>query len=217
MDTGSPWGGPGDLPPALALWLIGAGVRVVWNPPRTPQKNGKVERCQGVAQAWAEPGECADLGQLRERLHSVCRLQRERYPAVHGRSRIEAYPKLKEGGRPYDPADWSLDRVAQTLAQGRFVRRVDKAGQISLHRHTYRVGRQHAGKEVSVRFDAPRREWVIEDDRGEEVARRPSVEITPEAILALEVSHKDPSDLRRQRKGPAKPSGASPPALPCSA
>ena len=60
VDNGYPWGSPRDLPTELALWLIGLGVAVIWNPPAQPRKNPKVERCQGVAAAWAEPQACAD-------------------------------------------------------------------------------------------------------------------------------------------------------------
>ena len=39
----------------LALWLIGLGIEVIWNPPRCPQANGVVERSQGTGKRWAEP------------------------------------------------------------------------------------------------------------------------------------------------------------------
>ena len=36
IDNGAPWGSAGD-PTDLALWLIGLGVAMDWNPPRPPQ------------------------------------------------------------------------------------------------------------------------------------------------------------------------------------
>ena len=62
VDNGSPWGSWSDLPPPLALWLVGLGLRLLWNPPRRPQANGVVERSHGVAQAWAEPRRCGYFG-----------------------------------------------------------------------------------------------------------------------------------------------------------
>ena len=40
VDNGAPWGGRYDLPPDLALWLLGLGVELRWNPPRQPRYNG---------------------------------------------------------------------------------------------------------------------------------------------------------------------------------
>jgi hypothetical protein len=59
VDNGTPWGATGGLPTERALWLLGLGVRVLCNPPRRPQRNGVVERSQGVGQRWGEPHSCA--------------------------------------------------------------------------------------------------------------------------------------------------------------
>src|SRR6185437_10859102 len=54
FDNGYPWGSPRDLPPELALWLIGLGVEPISNPPGRPTCNPKVERCNGLTQQWGE-------------------------------------------------------------------------------------------------------------------------------------------------------------------
>ena len=50
--TGIPGGHRADLPTELALWLIGLGVAVIWNPPAQPH------RPQGRAhvKGWPPPG-----------------------------------------------------------------------------------------------------------------------------------------------------------------
>ena len=48
VDNGYPWGSSRDLPPELALWLIGLGVEPIWNPPAQPTRNPKVERSNGL-------------------------------------------------------------------------------------------------------------------------------------------------------------------------
>src|SRR5437879_4946564 len=55
LDNGLPWGGWNDLPTALALWLVGLGVDLLFNPPRQPQRNGVVEKSQDTGQRWCEP------------------------------------------------------------------------------------------------------------------------------------------------------------------
>ncbi len=102
VDNGNPWGSCGDLPTPLALWLIGLGVDVIWNPPRRPQDNGVVERSQGVAWNWAEPDRCHDAAKLQWRLDQEDRVQRECYPYGSFRSRLEAYPSLRHSGRLYN-------------------------------------------------------------------------------------------------------------------
>ncbi len=48
VDNGYPWASSRDLPPELALWLIGLGVEPIWNPPAQPTRNPKVERSNGL-------------------------------------------------------------------------------------------------------------------------------------------------------------------------
>ena len=64
VDNGTPWGSSGDFPTDLALWLIGADIEVIWIPPCRPDKNGVVERSQGVGKRWAEPSACATPTEL---------------------------------------------------------------------------------------------------------------------------------------------------------
>jgi hypothetical protein len=50
VDNGVLWGHPGDLPSALALWLIGLGTfGMHWNHARRPHENGQSERFNATA------------------------------------------------------------------------------------------------------------------------------------------------------------------------
>ena len=62
--NGSPWGATGELPTPFALWLAGLGLDVRHTPPRTPARNGVVQRSHQTAQRWAEPRGCKDVEQL---------------------------------------------------------------------------------------------------------------------------------------------------------
>jgi hypothetical protein len=164
VDNGHPWGSNKGPPPDLALWLIGLGVAVRWIPPGKPQVNGVIERDNGVMQQWADPSTSRTRGELQRWLNRECLVQRERYPAVAGMSRMEAYPDLRHTGRPYDPdregAQWDLARVDQVLASGVYYRRANAHGAIWLYGWERNLGRTHRGKEVSVRFDPGCRLWV---------------------------------------------------------
>lgn len=194
VDNGSPWGPGGDTPPALALWLIGLGVEVIWNRPRHAQDNGQVERSHGVIAQWAEPERCAGPQALQQHVDWAVEIQREKYPAIDGQSRAQAYPALLDGARAYDPAQeemvWDFERVCAFLARGVWSRRVSKVGRISLYNRDYRVGRPYARQDVRVRFDAASLQWLILDNQGNEIIRHTPKEISRERILALDVARR---------------------------
>jgi hypothetical protein len=204
LDNGHPWGPNSGLPPDLALWLIGLGIGIGWIPPGQPQKNGIVERHNGVIQMWAEPKTCRNRGELNRRLQREALIQRERYPSIAGMPRIQAYPDLRHSGRPYDPTKerqiWDLSRVDQLLAAGVYHRRANSRGLIYLYGWSRGLGRAHRGKEVSVRFDPTSREWVVSDHQGLELKRFPADELKRERILDLDVGHKRP-DQRPGTRG----------------
>ena len=52
VDNGAPWATWADLPPAFALWLIGLGIKMIWNHPHCPKENANVERCNGLIGTW---------------------------------------------------------------------------------------------------------------------------------------------------------------------
>ena len=204
VDNGHPWGLNSGLPPDLALWLIGLGVGLNWIPPGQPQKNGTIERDNGVMQQWADPATCRTRTELRVRLERECRVQRERYPSIGGMSRMEAYPGLQHSERPYDREQearmWDLSRVDQFLSAGVYYRRANARGAIWLYGLGRNLGRTHRGKEVCVRFDPSSRQWVVSDHQGQELKRLVADELSRERILSLKVGHQRP-DRKRPKRG----------------
>jgi len=203
LDNGHPWGSAGDLPPELALWLVGLGVVPDWNPARQPWLNPKVERANGVTQQWVEIQTCPDHATLEERLAWACRLQREWYPAVAGRSRIDAHPELTRVLRPYsvatEPTLWDLGRVDLFLAGRSWRRRADRYGTIWLYNRSHCLGRVHAGKEVLVRFDPDGRHWVVSAADDQPLVRFIAAELSRQRILDLDVSHHRPPRKKKPR------------------
>ena len=214
VDNGAPWGSRGDLPTDLACWLAGLAVAVACNRPRRPQDNGVVERGQGVGKRWAEPASCEAAAELQGRLDVVDRWQRERYPAVRGRTRMEMYPGLAHSGRPYDPArearDWELTRVRELMAAHLVLRRVDARGKLSVYNRPYAVGLAWAGQTVWVGFDPLVGAWTFQDEQGHEIRRQVAAELTREAVLAMEVTY------RRRGAHAAKPPDPIPAVKPTS-
>jgi hypothetical protein len=191
VDNGHPWGLNHGLPPDLALWLIGLGVDMAWIPPRKPRHNAKVERCNGVTQQWAEPSSCGSRSQLQEQLDRECLIQREQYPSIGGRPRIEAFPGLRQIERPYRVEEedrlWELSRVDRFLSRQVYYRRANARGAISVYGWEHGLGRVHRGKEVCVKFDISLHNWIVTDHEGQELRRLPAEELSRERIMALEV------------------------------
>lgn len=194
VDNGTPWGSAGDWPTDLALWLIGLGIGMVWNPPRRPQDNGVIERSQGTGKRWGEPATCADAQELQRRLDAMDRIQREVYPSIAGQSRWQAFPALRHSGRAYSAAwerrQWDLDLVLAHLADYSVARRVDRKGQVSVYNRNHYIGRRWSGQDIYVAFDPTDREWVFATAEGVQLRRKAAEEITRARVMKLQVSHR---------------------------
>lgn len=155
VDNGRPFGDPlrGGLPP-LALWLIGMGVDVVWNRPRTPQDNAKVERCQSTLATWTEFENVADGTELTKKLKEQAQFYnydfRDRRQG--NQTRIERFPDLVHSGRCYEQATFDSQRVADFIGKGSWQRTVSKVGQISMPGGRFSIGQRYAGQLVTVKF-----------------------------------------------------------------
>lgn len=84
--------------------------------------------------------------------------------------------------------NWQLQRVFDYLMSRLWLRRVDKAGQISFFSHAYSVGKAHVGKMVTIRLDAQTHEWIMESEQGQLLKRYAAQELTPERIFSFSLS-----------------------------
>jgi hypothetical protein len=192
VDNGDPWATRSDVPSALALWLVGLGVKVVLNRPYRSTDNGIVERGHGVLSKWVEAHQAHDDRALQKQLDWAVTMQRERYPACGGKTRLQAYPDLIQSNRPYRQSDephlWQFERVQAFLADFVWTRRVDKVGRVSIFSSAYSVGRAYVGQEVHIHLDSNTHQWVIETEQGQCLKRYACQEITPERIYAFDLS-----------------------------
>jgi hypothetical protein len=198
VDNGVPWGSQGDWPTDLALWLIGLGVDMIWNPARRPQDNGVVERSQGTGKRWGEPGTCKDAEELQRRLEAMDRIQREVYPSIGKASRCQAFPTLRQNDRLYskkwEKAEWRLQRVLDHMADEQAQRRVDCKGQVSIYGRSYYVGKKLKGQVVHVFLDPVDREWVFATPKGVQLIRKVAEQLTQENIQKLKVTNRRDSE-----------------------
>jgi hypothetical protein len=194
VDNGAPWGSWNDLPPQLALWVIGLGIEMHWNTPCRPQENGVIERSQGLATRWAEPKNCHTLPQFQKRVDHEDKLQRERLRLANGQSRMNAFPELKKPRRGYnyrwEQRHWDWAAVRQHLSTYVITRQVDCSGKIGLAGWKLYVGTVRKGQPVLVQFDPDQIAWIICKPDGELVRCIPA-RMTPKGIrtLKMQISH----------------------------
>ena len=193
VDNGAPWGSTSDLPSALALWLIGLGITLVWNPPNRPTANGKIERFNGLIDTWGDPRRCASWQAWQACITWLVQMQSAVYPSIQGQSRLQAFPALRsvDRARRYracrEAAEWHLDYVTQFLATLRCPRKVDSSGKISIYGHNYKVGKRFVRQIVWLRFDPTHSNWLVQDSGGVTVKHLPANEITADGIRNLRV------------------------------
>lgn len=165
---------------------------MLWNPPYRPQKNGVVERSQGVGKAWAEPQRCHSVAQLQQRVDHEDHLQREKYPSIAGQARLTAYPQLQHSGRVYNVAQeaalWDLARVGEHLSEYVWQRKIDGQGKLSLYDRSRHVGKWYARQQVVVHFDPQLWKWVVCDASGAQLRELPAEEISVENVVGLQIS-----------------------------
>jgi hypothetical protein len=164
VDNGEPLGDPtAQVTPALALWLIAMDVDMIWNKPRCPQQNGRVEKMQDTTARWAEVGQAANTTELQQRLDRVLAVQRGLYPVVRleGLTRIAAFPTLQIKGRPYRDEDFDILRVYARISKNLYTRKVSAGGQIKLFGVFYQIGHGRRHQWVQVRLTPDGTSWLV--------------------------------------------------------
>lgn len=171
IDNGLPLARPQqiDVPTLTELWWTGLGIEVIRNRPACPQQNGTVEGLQGICARWAQPQLCNSLQSLQKEVNEANRIQRHVFlvPKKKHQTRAALYPQLETNPRAYDPANFSMARVRETLAQRVWKRSVHTSGTIRFCGEVFYIGRQFAHLEVTITLDPINHLWLIRNTKGE--------------------------------------------------
>lgn len=195
VDNGQPWGTGSSVPSALALWLVGMGIEVIYGRPAQSRDNAVIERTHGVLDRWVAPSHQADIDTLQDQLEWAVQTQRERYRSAHHLTRAAVYPQLYTNPRSYrrqaHEAGWEMGKVACYLSRYIFQRKVEKQGQVTLFANSYSVGRAYARQTVSIVLDVETLEWVFRDESAMEITRHCSLELDYELIHNLRLAKRE--------------------------
>lgn len=168
VDNGEPFGSPkASCTTALAFWLIGHDIDVIWNKPRCPQMNGKVEKMQDTTARWAEIDQCASRTQLQQQLNSEIIVQREQFPVTRlkNATRLNVFPELETSRRPFQTERFDPQRVYRFLAPKIYVRKVSSCGRITHFGQPVHVGLAQKGQFVRLQFDPQHVAWNLFDNQ----------------------------------------------------
>lgn len=166
FDNGSPFGDPHrEITPLLALWLIGLGIKVIYNDPARPQQNAKVERHQGTLGNWVDPPSCKNYEHFQQRLDFAQNAQWKSYPTriLKGKTRLEVFEQLTHSGRHYSTREFNFNLVKAHLQQFTWVRKISSAGVTSIYHKNYQAGFSWKGKQTLVKYDPENHCWQFWD------------------------------------------------------
>jgi hypothetical protein len=193
VDNGEPFGDPtAHTTPALALWIIAIDVDMIWNKPRCPQQNGRVEKMQDTTARWAEVAQAPNAVALQQRLEQALSVQRSSYPVVrlNGKSRETAFPALQTSRRPYSIEDFNIQRVYTFLSKKLYTRKVSAGGQIKQFGVFYQVGHSKRHQWVQLRLTEDGRYWQVFADY-QLIKQLPADNLSAENVQNLTVFSKN--------------------------
>ena len=190
VDNGAPLGEPKHkIISSLALWLIGLGIEVIWNPPRSPRDNAKVERGQRTSKNWADIYQQSSYDELQCRLNEVCDFQRCQFRVrrLDYQTRAQAYPGLDQVANPYSDNSFDPNRIYSFLEKCSFARVVSKAGQIQIYGQQYYICTKRKYQTVHLHFQSTTKEWKVSDPQGLWLKQLPTTNFSPEKLWNLSV------------------------------
>ena len=187
-----------QFPSRLELFCAGLGVALVPTRPGHPTDHAAIERQHWTLDAILLGPSYSHLQAVQAALDRHLDDLNESFPSrakpCGGLPALVAYPQARHSGRPYNPtrewADFSLAGVDRLLAGWCWHRLVNrKTGQISFAGHNRLLGKQWAGKPVTLRFDPSDRSVVVYEPGtcpgavGPEIKRFPCSAFAKQTIL----------------------------------
>lgn len=162
VDNGEPLGSThSGITSALSLWLIAHDIDMIFNKPKCPQLNAKVERMQGTSARWAEVHKAKNLKDLQTRLEVESVFQREKFPVsrLNYQTRLQAFDELETSRRVFSEDSFDEKRVYQFLSKKIYARVVSKNGQIYQFGQRVSVGREYQHQAIGIKFDLHTCQW----------------------------------------------------------
>jgi hypothetical protein len=198
VDNGEPLGCPQhNTTLALALWLIGIDIDMIFNKPRCPQANAKVERMQDISARWVDLHKSKNIKQLQENLDREALVQRTLFPVsrLKNQTRITCFPELETSRRIFDENFFDEKRVYEYLSKKIYVRIVSTAGQITHFGQKVSIGLTYKHQAIEVKLDITKMLWAVYL-RGELIKELKTGNLSKENLQNLTVYFKELKNVK---------------------
>lgn len=144
---------------------------MIFNRPRRPTDNAKVERMQQTTKNWADIKNCSDKVNLQKQLDAAIENQRNCFKVsrLGRKTRLEVFPQINNNPiifintEEYEKQIFDIKKVYQAIAKWQFVRQVSKTGQFSLYGQNYYLDYKRAKCYIIIQLDIDTLKWNITD------------------------------------------------------
>jgi hypothetical protein len=136
---------------------------MIFNKPRCPQANAKVERMQDISARWADLHKASNIKELQESLDREALVQRTLFPVsrLKNQTRVTCFPELETSRRIFDENFFDEKRVYEYLSKKIYVRVVSTTGQIAHFGQRVSIGLKYKHQAVEVKLDTSKMKWAV--------------------------------------------------------
>lgn len=180
------------FPSLFTLWLVGLGVTHIVSRDKRPTDQSQVERTHRTLgdMVWKDVP-LDTLAQFQLALDNGRHRYNTQLPVqasdCQGRPPLTVYPYAQHSGRPFHPdREWLLfdmQRVDAYLARFVWTRKVTVKGEVTIHKHRFRVGVPYIGQTVSVRFIPDSRMFRFQAKDGTVISEKPVLGLNKQDII----------------------------------
>ena len=198
VDNGKPLGEPHRKSISeMALWMEGLGIQVIFNRPRRPTDNSKVERIQQTSAKWIELDKVDSNTELEKALKQIStrHIQTYKVRRLGNKTRIDVFPELTTNSRKYEHTAFNPKLAYQRLEKWTFSRKTSAIGQFSIYGQVYYLGKKFAKQIVNVHFNAEKISWIVKDDKAEIIKEIKAKNFTKQNLLNLSICQRTSNKL----------------------
>jgi len=178
------------FPSVIHLWLIGLNIQVRFIHRRPPLEHSRIERHhQTIARQAFEGQTFEDVIALQRSLQVRMLFLNREYPtrALQGQPPFQAFPHARHSGRFYaleaEEQLFVMQRVYDSLRQGRWFRQVSSVGTFSLGGYLYNATTRFANQTLDITFDGATHQLICLAETGTAVFRLDIRGLTPSALM----------------------------------
>lgn len=177
-------------PSQIHLWLLALDIAVRFIDLGRPTQHGFIERTHQILDAQTLCGDAFQQGAaLQPALDARLEFLNHTYPSrsLGERAPLAAFPMAQHSGRAYrleaEDALLDLQRVYDYLSQQHWFRQVTAAGQFTLGRYRYGLGKAWGNQSIEIHFEPTTHELLCTSAKAPDTKRLPVQGVSKRALM----------------------------------